>query len=131
MKKYRTIISILFVMSVFFISGCGIGLLSLEKNNKQPIQPESIGREFEGGVDGKVDKIRTPLPPVEKHSLALEKTVISFTIPQMDLLPGPRDVPEELEKYLLKWDSCYGAKNNIYFLAMGYSYNTKHSNFNF
>lgn len=125
MKKYGAIISVLCVMSVFFISGCGIGLLSLEKDNKQSIQSESVGKEFEGGVDGKVDKKRAPLPPVEKHSLALENTVISFTIPQMDLSPGPSDIPEELEKYLLKWSSCYGAKNDIIFFTMGYSYNVK------
>ena len=126
MRKGRAIISILCVMSIFFISGCGIGLLSLEKDNKQqPIQPAFVGKDMEGGVDGKVDKKRPPLPPVEKRSLALENTVINFVTPQTELLPVSQDVPEELEKYLLKQNSCYGSKNDVYFLVIGYSYNVE------
>ena len=126
MKKSFCIYSIVLLLSTLIVSGCGIGLLSMEEDNKKIEQSKSVadGKFGEGDIDGKVEK-RPPLPPTEKHSMALENTVLYFMTPQMELLPGPKDIPEELEKYLSKWNSCYGTKNNIYFLAMGYSYNVK------
>lgn len=126
MKERPILIAIILFLSAFIISGCGISLLSMEKDNKKMIQSEYVfdGKYGEGDIDGKVEN-RKPLPPAEKQSMSLENTVLYFLTPQMELLPGPKDIPEELEKYLSKLNSCYGTNNNIYFLAMGYSYNVK------
>ncbi len=87
MKEKSIITAIVLLLSAFIISGCGIGLLSMEKDNKKMTQSEIVidGKDREGDVDGKVEK-RNPLPPTEKHSMALENTVLTFLTPKIDLV---------------------------------------------
>lgn len=123
MKKYSTIISIVFVMSVFIFSGCGIGLQSMEEDNRKTTPGRFVGQDMEGGVDGKVEK-RKPLPPTEKHSMALENTVLTFLTPKIELVSEKNDAHED-EKYLLKSNSCYGENKNICLLVWGSCYDVK------